>query len=202
MLLIRIQIRRETLFQISSFHLVMMLIPCCRNSVSVSPSRTELLLLLVIFPAAVPPTGAGHRSSLIGSPVSPPPSLLVPPLRGWLETGVGSAAFLAAVSKREPEKEPQTEAGCGSPPPPVCGCGGGSGSALDGRRQAVVHPPAQQNNRISFSPFVQCCGTVTIFYSSGCGSGYDFWKVMVPVPTFDKLRFRFRFRLPRYLSRP
>jgi hypothetical protein len=73
--------------------------------------------------------------------------LLVPPLRGWLETGVGSAAFLAAVSKREPEKEPQTEAGCGSPPP-VCGCGGGSGSALDGRRQAVVHPPAQQNNRI------------------------------------------------------
>ena len=129
----------------SSFHLGKMLIPCCMNSVSVSPSKTELLLLLVIFPAAVPPAG-GHRSSL-DSPISPPPSLLVPPLRGWLETGVGSAAFLAAVSKREPEKEPQTEAGCGSPPP-VCGCGGGSGSALDGRRQAVVHPPAQQNNRI------------------------------------------------------
>jgi hypothetical protein len=130
-----------------SFHLGMMLIPCCRNSVSVSPSRTELLLLLVIVPAAVPPTGGGHRSSL-DSPVSPPPSLLVPPLRGWLETGgVGSTAFLAAVSKREPEKEPQTEAGCGSPPPPVCGCGG-SGSALDGRRQAVVHPPAQKQNTV------------------------------------------------------
>ncbi len=27
----------------------------------------------------------------------------------------------------------------------------------------------------------QCCGTVTIFY----GSGSDFWKVMVPVPTVD-----------------
>ncbi len=27
----------------------------------------------------------------------------------------------------------------------------------------------------------QRCGTVTIFY----GSGSDFWKVMVPVPTFD-----------------
>ncbi len=41
----------------------------------------------------------------------------------------------------------------------------------------------------------QCCGTVTIFYGSGSGS--DFWKVMVPVPvpTFEKLWFRFRFRL-------
>ena len=33
----------------------------------------------------------------------------------------------------------------------------------------------------------QCCGTVTIYY--GSGSGFDFWKVMipVPVPTFEKL---------------
>ncbi len=34
----------------------------------------------------------------------------------------------------------------------------------------------------------QCCGTVTIFYDSGS----DFWKVMVSVPTFEKLWFRFR----------
>jgi hypothetical protein len=34
---------------------------------------------------------------------------------------------------------------------------------------------------------IQCCGTVTICY----GSGSDFWKVMVPVPTFEKLWFRF-----------
>ncbi len=38
--------------------------------------------------------------------------------------------------------------------------------------------------------FIQRCGTVTIFY----GSGSDFWKVMVPVLTFEKLWFRFRFR--------
>ncbi len=29
----------------------------------------------------------------------------------------------------------------------------------------------------------QCCGTVTIFY----GSGSDFWKDIVPVPTFEKV---------------
>jgi hypothetical protein len=52
----------------------------------------------------------------------------------------------------------------------------------------------------------QCCRTVTIFY----GSGSDFWKVMVPVltfekvmvpvpvPTFEKLRFWFRFQLHIY----
>jgi hypothetical protein len=34
----------------------------------------------------------------------------------------------------------------------------------------------------------QCCGTVTIFY----GSGSNFLKVPVLVPTFAKLRFRFR----------
>ncbi len=41
----------------------------------------------------------------------------------------------------------------------------------------------------------QCCGTLTIFYGSGSGS--DFWKVMVPVPvpTFEKLWFRFRLLL-------
>jgi hypothetical protein len=33
----------------------------------------------------------------------------------------------------------------------------------------------------------QCCDTVTIF------SGSDFWKVTVPDPTVDKLRFRLRF---------
>ncbi len=32
------------------------------------------------------------------------------------------------------------------------------------------------------------CRTVTIFY--GYGSGSDFWKVMVPVLTFEKFRFR------------
>ncbi len=39
----------------------------------------------------------------------------------------------------------------------------------------------------------QCCGTVTIYY----GSGSDFWKVMVPVPipTFEKFWFRFRFHI-------
>ncbi len=38
---------------------------------------------------------------------------------------------------------------------------------------------------------VQCFGTVTIFYGSGC----DFWQVPVPVPHGIKLRFlRFRFR--------
>jgi|LakMenEpi03Aug12_release.lakeMendotaPanAssembly.Ray.scaffolds.fasta_scaffold174203_1 hypothetical protein len=38
----------------------------------------------------------------------------------------------------------------------------------------------------------RCCGTVTIFY----GSGSDIWqvRVLVPAPTFDKLRFWFRFR--------
>ncbi len=53
----------------------------------------------------------------------------------------------------------------------------------------------------------QCCGTVTIYYGSGSVSGSDFWKVLVPVPvpTFEKLwfrfqllkklRFRFRFQL-------
>jgi hypothetical protein len=35
---------------------------------------------------------------------------------------------------------------------------------------------------------MQCCGTVIILYGSCSGS--DFWKVMVPVPTFDKFRFR------------
>jgi len=39
----------------------------------------------------------------------------------------------------------------------------------------------------------QCCGTVTIYYGSGSCS--DFWKVMVPVPTFEKWWFRFRFLL-------
>jgi hypothetical protein len=39
----------------------------------------------------------------------------------------------------------------------------------------------------------QRCGTLTILYGSGSGS--DFWKVMVPVPTFEKLWFRFRFLL-------
>ncbi len=34
----------------------------------------------------------------------------------------------------------------------------------------------------------QCCGIVTIFY----GSGSNFGKVKVPVPTFKKLRFRLR----------
>jgi hypothetical protein len=53
--------------------------------------------------------------------------------------------------------------------------------------------------------FYQCCGTVTIFY----GSSSDFWKVMVPVPTFEKvmvpvstfenLRFRFRFRFQLHI---
>jgi hypothetical protein len=47
-------------------------------------------------------------------------------------------------------------------------------------------------NRVTV-PLMQCCGTVTIFYGSGSGS--DFWKVMVPVPTFEKLWFRFRFQL-------
>ncbi len=53
--------------------------------------------------------------------------------------------------------------------------------------------------------FLQRCGTVTIFFGSCSGS--DFWKIMVPVrtfekvmvpvpvPTFEKLRFRFRFQL-------
>ncbi len=40
----------------------------------------------------------------------------------------------------------------------------------------------------------QRCGTVTIFYGSASGSGSDLWKVMVPVPTFEKLWFRFRFQ--------
>jgi hypothetical protein len=49
----------------------------------------------------------------------------------------------------------------------------------------------------------QRCGTVTIFYCSGSGS--YFWKVMVPVPTFEKVmvpvpvptfeKLRFRFQL-------
>jgi len=40
---------------------------------------------------------------------------------------------------------------------------------------------------------MQRYGTVTIFY----GSNFDFWKIMVPVPvpTFEKLRFRFRVQL-------
>jgi hypothetical protein len=37
-------------------------------------------------------------------------------------------------------------------------------------------------------PEISGCGTVTIFY----GSGSDFRKVMVPVPTFEKLWFRFQ----------
>ncbi len=36
----------------------------------------------------------------------------------------------------------------------------------------------------------QCCGTVTINYGSGSGS--DFWKVLVPVLTFEKFWFRFQ----------
>ncbi len=45
------------------------------------------------------------------------------------------------------------------------------------------------------SAWKQCCGTVIIYY----GSGSDFWKVMVPVPTFEKLWFRFRFLLLKKL---
>jgi hypothetical protein len=37
----------------------------------------------------------------------------------------------------------------------------------------------------------QCCGT--IFYVSGSGSVPTFEKDMIPVPTFEKLLFRFRF---------
>ncbi len=46
-------------------------------------------------------------------------------------------------------------------------------------------------------PYIQRCGTVTIFY----GSGSDFWKIMVPVlvPTFEKLWFRFRFQLQLHI---
>ncbi len=42
-------------------------------------------------------------------------------------------------------------------------------------------------------PYWQCCGTVTIY--NGSGSGSDLWKVLVPVPTFEKFWFRFRFQL-------
>jgi hypothetical protein len=31
------------------------------------------------------------------------------------------------------------------------------------------------------------------------GSGSDFWKIMVPVPTFEKFRFRFRFRFQLHI---
>jgi hypothetical protein len=34
---------------------------------------------------------------------------------------------------------------------------------------------------------LQCCGTVIIFYGSGSGFGSYFAKVMVPVPTFEKV---------------
>ncbi len=73
---------------------------------------------------------------------------------------------------------------------------------LDG---GVIHnegPPLQTPREMDFP---QCCGTVTIFY----GSGSDFWKVMVPVPTFDKVmvpvpvptfeKFQFRFRLQLHI---
>ncbi len=55
-------------------------------------------------------------------------------------------------------------------------------------RRGCVPPPLGAR-----SPWNACCGTVTNFY----GSGSDFWKVMVPVPvpTFEKLWFRFRFLL-------
>jgi hypothetical protein len=40
-----------------------------------------------------------------------------------------------------------------------------------------------------FSPlsFVQCCGTVTIYYGSGSGSNFRKVMVPVPVPTFEKV---------------
>jgi len=36
---------------------------------------------------------------------------------------------------------------------------------------------------ILWSRIMQCCGTVTFYY----GSGSNFWKIMVPVPTFEKV---------------
>ncbi len=43
----------------------------------------------------------------------------------------------------------------------------------------------------------QRCGTVTGTIWKVSGSGSNFWKVLVPfpVPTFEKLRIRFRFQL-------
>jgi|688.fasta_scaffold77379_1 hypothetical protein len=46
----------------------------------------------------------------------------------------------------------------------------------------------------------QCCGT--IFYVSGSGSVPTFEKDMIPVPTFEKLWFRFRFLLHIYEKPP
>ena len=57
----------------------------------------------------------------------------------------------------------------------------------------TIHPYSTQ------SGLNQCCGTVTIYYGSGSGSGSDFWKVMVPVLTFEKLWFRFRYLLLKKL---
>jgi hypothetical protein len=64
-------------------------------------------------------------------------------------------------------------------------------------RPHPLSPPSTSPARLSTSTLRQASGVVlwnrNYFYGSGC----DFRKVTVPVPTFDKLRFRFR--LHRYL---
>ncbi len=57
---------------------------------------------------------------------------------------------------------------------------------------------SRQSQEILGPDWLQRCGIVTIFY----GSGSDFWKVMVPVPTFEKLWFRFRFLLLKKITVP
>ncbi len=53
--------------------------------------------------------------------------------------------------------------------------------------QPLHLPPHHQPDKILLIKIsANSCGNVTIFY----GSCYDFWKVTVPVPTFDKIRFR------------
>ncbi len=70
-------------------------------------------------------------------------------------------------------------------------------SSQKGHASLHTPPPTPRSHMASYpiaaGSSSQCCGTVTIFYGSGSGS--YFWKVMVPVPTFEKLWFRFRFLL-------
>jgi hypothetical protein len=68
-------------------------------------------------------------------------------------------------------------------------CLSGQVSQIMYNRYGIEKKPALWNRNYFFQ------FRFRLLKSYGSGSGFNFLKVMVPVPTFEKLRFLFRFQL-------